>query len=112
MPPESEMLGHGGGTEFVREIDGFGFAFDLAERTHAVRITKVYSKSPAAGAGLTAGLLIQRINAVPTSGKTTAECLGLPRAKGAEKASLEIVTLERRETNIVELARGKFLTSS
>ena len=85
--------------------------FDLDPKTHTLRITKVYPKSSAGQAGLSSGLIIQKINAVPTAGKSIAECFILLRANGSPKVRLELVNQERKETNTVELTRGKFLTS-
>ena len=85
--------------------------FDLDQKTHTLRITKVYPKSSAGQAGLFPGLIIQKINDVPTAGKSTAECFSLLRANGSPKVRLELVNPERKETNTVELTRGKFLTS-
>ena len=102
----------GGNTnEFAKEIVGLGFAFGLDKKTHTLLVTKVYPKSPAAQAGLSSGLIIQKINAVPTTGKSIAECFNLLRANGSPKVRLELVNQERKETNTVELTRGKFLTS-
>src|SRR5258708_513460 len=96
--------------EFAKEIVGLGFAFDL-DQMHRLRITKVYPKSSAGQAGLSCGLLIEKINAVPTAGKSIAECFSLLRANGSPKVRLELVHPNREETNTVELTRGKFLTS-
>jgi hypothetical protein len=102
----------GGNTnEFAKEIVGLGFAFGLDKKTHTLLVTKVYPKSPAAQAGLSSGLIIQKINAVPTAGKSIAECFNLLRANGSPKVRLELVNQDRNETNTVELTRGKFLTS-
>ena len=97
--------------EFAKEIVGLGFAFDLDKKTHTLLVTKVYPQSPASQAGLSAGLIIQKIENVPTAGKTVAECAVLLRANGSPKVRLELVNIERKETNTVELTRGKFLTS-
>ena len=97
--------------EFAKEIVGLGFAFDLDKKTQTLRITKVYPKSSAGQAGLSSGLIIQKINDVPTAGKSSGECFGLLRANGSPKVRLELVNPERKETNTVELTRGKFLTS-
>jgi C-terminal processing protease CtpA/Prc len=97
--------------EFAKEIVGLGFMFDLDQKTDTLRITKVYPKSSAGQAGLSSGLVIQKINGVPTAGKSIAECFGLLRANGSPKVRLELVNRERKETNTVELTRGKFLTS-
>jgi D-alanyl-D-alanine-carboxypeptidase/D-alanyl-D-alanine-endopeptidase len=98
-------------TEFAKEIVGLGFMFDLDQETHTLRITKVYPKSSAGQAGLSSGLIIQKINAVPTAGKSIAECFGLLRANSSPKVRLELVNPERKQTNTVELIRGRFLTS-
>ncbi len=99
------------GAELVREVVGLGFMFDLDQKTQTLRITKVYPKSSAGQAGLSSGLIIQKINSVPTAGKSSAECFSLLRANGSPKVRLELVNMERKETNTVELTRGKFLTS-
>ena len=96
--------------EFAKEIVGLGFAFDL-DKMHRLRITKVYPKSSAGQAGLSSGLIIQKIDAVPTARKSITECFNLLRANGNPKVRLELVNQERNETNTVELTRGKFLTS-
>jgi D-alanyl-D-alanine-carboxypeptidase/D-alanyl-D-alanine-endopeptidase len=98
-------------TEFAKEIVGLGFAFDLDKNTHTLLVTKVYPQSPASQAGLSAGLIIQKIENVPTAGKTVAECAVLLRANGSPKVRLELVNPERKQTNNVDLTRGKFLTS-
>src|SRR5207247_99347 len=100
------------GTEFVREIVGLGFAFEVDKKTQTLRTTKIYSNSPASRAGLSAGLIIQTIEDVPTVGKSVAECLALLRSSGNPKVRLELIDPERKETNTVELMRGKFLTSN
>ena len=101
----------GNANEFAKEIVGLGFAFGLDEKTHTLLVTKVYPESPASQAGLSAGLIIQKIENVPTTGKAVAECAILLRANGSPKVRLELVNAERKETNTVELTRGKFLTS-
>lgn len=93
------------------EWNVLGFAFDLDKKTHMLVLTKVYPKSPASQAGLSAGLLIQEIENVPTAGKTVAECALLLRANGSPKVRLEPVNPERKQTNTVELTRGTLLTS-
>jgi CubicO group peptidase (beta-lactamase class C family) len=98
-------------TEFAKEIVGLGFAFGLDKKTDTLLVTKVYRQSPASQAGLSAGLLIEKIENIPTAGKTLGECAVLLRANGSPKVRLELVDPERKQTNTVELTRGKFLTS-
>jgi D-alanyl-D-alanine-carboxypeptidase/D-alanyl-D-alanine-endopeptidase len=99
------------GNQLVREIVGLGFSFEVDKQTQTLRTTKIYSNSPASRAGLSAGLIIQTIENVPTVGKSTADCLTLLRAHGNPKVRLQLINPERKETNTVELTRGKFLTS-
>jgi len=99
------------GNYFAREIVGSWIAFDFDKQSQTLRVTKVFPKSPASHAGLSAGMIIQKIENVPTAGKSLAECGTLFRANGSPKVRLELVEPERKETNIVEVTRGKFLTS-
>jgi CubicO group peptidase (beta-lactamase class C family) len=99
-------------TYFVREIVGIGIALDLDKVTGMVRITSVYPKSPAGQAGLTSGLLIQKINGVALEGKSIQECLGLMGGPVGTKVRFEILNAERKETNTVELTRQKFVTTT
>jgi C-terminal processing protease CtpA/Prc len=75
-------------------------------------VTKVYPKSPASQAGLSAGLIIQKIGDVPTFGKTVADCLALLHPSGSPKVRLELIDPHRHATNTVEVSRGKFFTLS
>lgn len=95
----------------AREVVGLGFAFDLDKQSKTLKATKVFAKSPAADAGLMPGLVIASIGGTPTFGKTVPECLTLLRASDRPKVRLELVNLTRHEANVVELTRGKFLTS-
>jgi CubicO group peptidase (beta-lactamase class C family) len=96
---------------FAHELVGLGFAYELDKQTQTLRVTKIYSNSPATRAGLSVGFIIQKIDNVPTIGKSIAEDGVLLRAKGSPKVRLELVNPERGETNTVEVTRGKFLTS-
>jgi len=96
--------------QFACELEGLGFALDVDKETHNLRVTKVYPKSPASQAGLSAGLIIQKIGGVPTSGKSVAECLTFLRA--SPKVRLELVDPQRNATNTVEVLKGKFVTAS
>ena len=98
--------------DFAREMVGIGTALDLHQPTQTLLITKVYPKSPAAQAGLSAGLLIQKINGVPTAGKTVLECAGLIRGPAGSKLQLELTDTEGNQTSTVEVTRQKFLISS
>jgi serine-type D-Ala-D-Ala carboxypeptidase/endopeptidase len=98
-------------TMFVREIVGIGTGLATDEKTRLLRITMILPKSPAAQAGLSAGVLIRRINGITVEGKNLDECMNLIRGPVGTKVRLEIINPDREETNIVELTKQKFLTS-
>jgi serine-type D-Ala-D-Ala carboxypeptidase/endopeptidase len=98
------------GTHFVREIVGIGTALASDQQTGMLRITQIIPKSPAAQAGLSAGIVIRRINGIEVEGKSLTECLAIMGGPIGTKVRLELVNPDRKETNIVELVRQKFLT--
>ena len=89
---------------------GIGTALASDQQTGMLRITKIIPKSPAAQAGLSSGLLIHRINDIGVEGKSLTECLDIMGGPVGKKVRLELVNLEQKETNTVELLRQKFLT--
>jgi D-alanyl-D-alanine-carboxypeptidase/D-alanyl-D-alanine-endopeptidase len=97
--------------ENTSEPVGIGTMLDLEQPTHTLRITKIIPNSPAAHAGLAAGLIIQKIDDIPTATKTLGECVNLIRGKAGTKIRLELVNPEQHTTNTVELTRQKFLVS-
>jgi hypothetical protein len=63
-----------------------------------------------AGAGLSAGLIVQSIDGIPTRGKTLPQCLALLRGPVETKVRLKILD-PQNQTSSVELTRRSFLTS-
>jgi CubicO group peptidase (beta-lactamase class C family) len=96
----------------VREVVGLGIALDIDEKTGMPRIMTVFPQSPAGAAGLSAGLVIQKINGTSVAGKSLGECLRMTGGPAGEKAQLELFDPQRNETKIVELTRKKFLTAT
>jgi CubicO group peptidase (beta-lactamase class C family) len=86
---------------------GVGIGLELDPTTRALRITKVLTDSPAAEAGLSSGLTVQKIDDVITRGMGLTECVGLIRGTAGTKVRLELVSPNRSETNTVELVRRK-----
>jgi CubicO group peptidase (beta-lactamase class C family) len=99
-------------TQMVLEIAGIGASLGVDKDTQLLQITKVFPKTPAFNAGLTNGLLIQKINDQSTIGKTPDACAQLIRGPVGSKLRLEIINPTRNETNTVELTRQKFTTSN
>jgi serine-type D-Ala-D-Ala carboxypeptidase/endopeptidase len=94
--------------ENTSEPVGIGAALDLDQPMHILRITKIIPNSPASRAGLSAGLIIQKIDDVPTATKSLPECVNLIRGKAGTKVRLELVASNRSATNTIEITRAKF----
>jgi CubicO group peptidase (beta-lactamase class C family) len=97
---------------FVREMFGIGIGLELSKQTGALEITKVLPESPAAKAGLTAGLIIQRIDGVQASGKNLKEYLTLLRGPVGTKVRLDLVSPGRNESKTIELTRQRYVPLS
>jgi CubicO group peptidase (beta-lactamase class C family) len=100
------------GTRMVLELAGIGDSLGIDKDTQLLQITKVFPQTPAYHAGLTNGLLIQKINDQSTIGKTPDACAQLIRGLVGSKVRLEIINASRNETNTIELIRQKFTTSN
>ena len=98
--------------EPIREYTGSGMALASDKESGALRITKVYANTPASEAGLSAGLVIQKINDVTTSGKDLGQCMDLIRGPAGKRVRLELIDPEGDQVRTVELTLRKFLTSS
>jgi CubicO group peptidase (beta-lactamase class C family) len=97
-------------SQLVREIVGIGSALDTDKETGLIKIQAVYPKSPAWRAGLKAGQLIQTINGVSVKGRSLAKCIELMQGPAGTIIQLEIKYADNK-TKVVELTKGKFLTS-
>jgi len=96
----------------MQEFVGAGIALDLDKQTRALRVTRIFPNTPASQAGISAGLIIQRINGVATAGKSLAECMELSPGGIGTKVQMELVNAERKQTNTIEVTKQKFLVSS
>ena len=92
-----------------QELVGIGARLDFDSATHSLKITKVFPDSPASHAGLSPGLIVQKVDDVSTAGKSLTECLGLIRGKAGTKVHLELVSPTRHETNSVQIIRQKVI---
>ena len=91
----------------VREYVATGFSFELEKQSGLSRITKIYPESPAAAAGLSPGLIIDRINGVPVAGKSVADSMELMRGPVGTRLELVLITPDHSRTNRVELIKSK-----
>jgi CubicO group peptidase (beta-lactamase class C family) len=94
----------------IREHVGIGAALELDAQRKAVRITRIMADSPAARAGLAAGLILRKVDDVPTTGKNAADCVALIRGEAGTTVRLELEDPVHHQTTTVELTRGTFRT--
>ena len=88
-------------------FDGVGILLVRDDESQSLQIAKVFPNSPAAAAKLSAGLVIQAVDGVPTRGKSISDCQILIHGKTGTSVRLELVNVQRHTTNIVELTRQK-----
>jgi CubicO group peptidase (beta-lactamase class C family) len=90
------------------DLVGIGVKLRFDQPTRTIRFETVFPNMPAAQAGLSAGLILQKVDGIPTAGKSTDLCACYIRGKAGTKVRLELVNAKRNETNTVELTRQKF----
>ena len=83
-----------------------GIGIQAGLKHTALTVIHVIPDSPASKAGLSEGLIIQKIDGAETAGKSLSECVQLMRGKVGTKVKLEVVDTPRNKTNIVVLTRA------
>ena len=101
----SLLLGCGNRAE--PPITGVGVALGIQAQT--LTIMQVLPDSPASRAGLSPGLVVQRIDGVATAGKRLEESVAMLRGPAGSKVKLELIDATATKTNTVELARKRVL---
>lgn len=89
------------------QYGGIDVAVDFDTANHAPRIARIPPNSAATRAGLSAGLLLTKINGTPTAGKTLAESVFMTRGRIGTSVILEVADLKLQKTNAVELIRQR-----
>jgi C-terminal processing protease CtpA/Prc len=112
MPSTAERGGKGFSTQasdypVIEHVVGVGIA--LGAVNNAMIILKVLPNTPAAKAGLTAGLNVQKIDDILTDGKHLKECVDLLRGTVGSKVKLELIDTANGTTNTVELTREQIM---
>ena len=92
MSPQREIVGIGA-----------GLAFD---KLKLLRVISVVPNSPTAEAGIGKGSVVEKINDVPTYGKTIGECLALIRGPAGKQVRLELA--DASGGKVYELTTRKF----
>lgn len=82
-----------------------GIGIELGEKDNKVIIVQALPNTPAAKAGLSRGLVIQKIDGTSTDGKSLKDCAALGHGLAGSKVKYELVDLTEDKTNTVELIR-------
>jgi serine-type D-Ala-D-Ala carboxypeptidase/endopeptidase len=90
------------------ELVGIGAKLAFDPQTRTVRIDAVFPNAPASQAGLTAHLILQKIDDIPTADKSLDLCACLIRGNAGTKVRLELLNPQRNETSTVEVTRQHF----
>jgi hypothetical protein len=101
---EAEVIARALNTQ--EHFAGIGLVL-LADKNHTIRILGVLPYSPASKAGLSPGLVVQKIDGMSTDGKPLRDCADMIRGARGTKVKLELVDQVNSRTNTVELTREK-----
>jgi uncharacterized membrane protein SpoIIM required for sporulation len=82
-----------------------GVGVQLAIQEHQLTISHVFPGGPASRAGLSSGLLIQKIDGTATTGKAAERCADMIHGRVGTKVELEVIDTMHSKTNTVELVR-------
>ena len=82
-----------------------GIGVMLAERHQAFEIIHIIPNTPASKAGLSEGLVIDKIDGTSTEGKLLRDCVEMLRGPVGTKVKLELIDTVNGRTNTVELTR-------
>ena len=89
------------------QVSVTGIGIDLGAHHHKIEIIHVLPNTPASKAGLTAGLVVQKIDGTPTEGKSLYDCAKMIKGAVGSKVTLELVDAAYSKTNSVELIRAE-----
>ena len=95
----------------VREIAAVGVALAKEDDSDELKITHVFTRLPAAKAGLERGQLILRVEGESVKERSLADCLKLMRKKPGVQIRLKIKLPNQGGERSVQVARETFLTA-
>jgi uncharacterized membrane protein SpoIIM required for sporulation len=82
-----------------------GIGVRLAIQEHQLTINHVFPGGPASKAGLSSGLLIQKIDASATTGKSAEQCGDMIHGRVGTKVKIEVIDTAHSKTSAVDLVR-------
>ncbi len=95
----------------VRETVGLGIVLKSDVKMDLPRIVTVYPHSPAGKAGISTGLLVERINGVAAQGKKLNECLQMLGGPVGATVELDLFDASQKASSKVVLRRDRFITA-
>lgn len=101
------IANHSWGTNSRPQEVFTGIGVELDSKDGKVIIRQVVPNAPAFKAGLSGGLVIQKIDGTTTDGKSLKDCGDMMRGPAGSQVKLELVDMTNSKTNTVELTRGK-----
>lgn len=84
-------------------LGGIGVQLGMQERR--LTITHVFPGGPASRAGLSSGLVIQKIDGTETTGKDSDQCGDRIHGRVGTKVRLEVIDMAHSQTNTMDLVR-------
>ena len=91
----------------AQDVVGVGLLLRFDAPTKTINIQQTVPNSPAARAGLSRGLVVNKINGNSTTDMKLAECVSLIRGIPGTKVTLELAKPDGSEAKTVELTREK-----
>ena len=104
QPPDQDQTHQ---QQQIQDIVGVGLLLRMDPSTHAVFIQEVVPGSPAANAGITTGLVVNKVDEVSLAGKRLIECVNLVRGTVGSTVELELINPDLAQTNTFKLTRQK-----
>lgn len=90
-------------------FDGVGLLLGTSGTNHVIKVMQVVPNTSAAKAGLTRGLVVEKVDGTPTVGMKLRQCVDLIRGPEGTTVTLELVDPSNDTTNTVELTREKIV---
>lgn len=91
----------------VEELVGIGAMLKADRETQTIRIMNLVPDSPAAKAGLTAGLILSKVNGEEMEGVRLEECIERVRGPAGSTVRVEVIDPETKTTNSVDITRER-----
>lgn len=103
------LRGKGAGGELSQKIVHVGISFQIDEESGLLQVWTVFPNSPASVAGLSAGMLINKINETSVAGKPLGDCLDLMKGPQGTPVTFRLTKPLPSGANTISLAKQEFL---